>query len=209
MEILKIFKSLPAQEKRLTIPNCLTLVRLISTPVIVLAMFKLYWGVAFWLIIFSALTDLLDGYIARRFNQKTFLGACLDPIADKLLILSVYFMLAFKQSPLFSIPLWFVILVLLKELLLIAGAIFLYIRQWQAKHLGANEQLIELQPTLLGKLTMLVQTLFIVWLFACYFMHWLPVKTYYTALGAVVCLVLSSLCEYATIGFRYLRFYLD
>lgn len=209
MNFVKIFKNLPAREKRLTIPNVLTLVRMLCTPIIVVAMLKLYWGLAFWLIIFSALTDLLDGYIARRFHQKTFLGACLDPVADKLLILSVYFTLAFKQSPLFNIPLWFVFLVLLKELILIAGVIFLYIRQDQAKSGGVSKILIEPQPTLLGKLTMFVQTLFIVWLFACYFMHWLPVKTYYAALGAVLCLVLSSLYQYATIGLRYLRSYLD
>lgn len=205
MRIIELFKNLPAQEKRLTIPNVLTLVRLACTPMIVMAMHKLDWGLAFWLIVLSALTDLLDGYIARRFNQKTFLGACLDPIADKLLILSIYFMLAFKQSPLFGIPLWFVMLVLIKELVLIAGVIFLYMRQDRLNHLGTKSVLIEPQPTLLGKLTMLVQTLFIVWLFACYFMHWLPVKTYYTALGAVICLVLSSLYQYATIGLRYLQ----
>jgi len=199
MKILEIFKKLPAREKRLTIPTLLTLLRLLSTPAIVFAMLKSCWGLAFWLILFSALTDLLDGYIARKFNQKTFLGACLDPIADKLLILSVYFTLAFWQSPLFSIPVWFVVLVLLKELILIAGVIFLYLKQCN----------LDIKPTLLGKLTMLAQTLFIIWLFACYFMHWLPVKTYYTVLGAVLCLVLSSLYQYATIGLRCLRVYLD
>src|SRR3990167_3569236 len=154
MKILKLFKNLPICEKRLTIPNVLTLLRLLSVPIIVIAMFKSHWGIAFWLIILSALTDVLDGYIARIFNQKTFLGACLDPIADKLLILSVYFTLAFRQSPLFSIPVWFVVLVLLKELVLIAGVVFLYFKQYQ----------LAIKPTLLGKLTMLAQTLFIIWL---------------------------------------------
>ncbi len=199
MNIFKLFKSLPAREKRLTIPTMLTLVRLLSTPMIIYAMIKFHWGIAFWLIIVSAFTDILDGYIARNFNQQTLLGACLDPIADKLLVLSVYFTLAFVQSPLFSIPVWFVILVLLKELFLIGGVIFLYF-----KRPG-----LDIKPTILGKLTMLVQILFIIWLFACYFMHWLPVKTYYTALGAVLCLVLSSLYQYVTIGFRYLRAYLN
>lgn len=197
MKLFTLFKSLPAQEKRLTIPTGLTLLRLLSTPMIVFAMIKHSWGLAFGLIIFSALTDLLDGYIARRFNQTTFLGACLDPIADKLLILSVYFTLAFSQSPLFSIPIWFVTLVLIKELVLITGVFLLFLKKID----------LAIQPTLLGKLTMLVQTLFIIWLFACYFMHWLPIKTYYVALGAVLCMVLSSLCQYATLGFRYLRSY--
>jgi len=162
-------------------------------------MVKHSWGVAFVLILISSITDLLDGYIARNFNQKTFLGACLDPIADKLLVLSIYITLVFVQSPLFSIPIWFVILVLLKEILLISGVVFLFFKKG----------FLDIKPTLLGKLTMVVQILFIIWLFACYFFHWLPVKTYYTVLGVVLCLVLSSLCQYARIGFRYLYAYLN
>lgn len=162
-------------------------------------MIKQAWGIAFWLIIVSSLTDLCDGYIARTFNKKTLLGAVLDPLADKFLVLSVYFTLAFVQSPLFSIPLWFVILVLLKEVILITGVLFLYLKK----------DFLEIKPTLLGKLTMVMQILFIVWLFACYFFHWLPVKTYYTALGALLLLVLSSLCQYVKIGFRYLHAYLN
>lgn len=192
-------KKIPTNEYRLTFPTVLTLVRLISTPVIVSAMIKQRWGVAFWLIVVSSLTDLFDGYIARTFNQKTLLGAMLDPLADKLLVLSVYFTLAFVQSPLFSIPLWFVLLVLLKELILISGILFLYFKK----------DFLDIKPTLLGKITMVMQILFIIWLFACYFFHWLPVKTYYTALGALLVLVLSSLCQYGKIGFKYLHAYLN
>jgi cardiolipin synthase len=196
---LFFLKKIPSKECRLTLPTVLTLARLTSTPVIVYAMIKHYWGIAFWLIVISAFTDLFDGYIARTFNQKTLLGAILDPLADKLLVLSVYFTLTFVQSPLFSIPLWFVILVLFKELILIGGVLFLYLKK----------DFLEIKPTLLGKLTMVMQILFIIWLFACYFFHWLPVKTYYTALGALLVLVLSSLCQYGRIGFRYLQAYLN
>lgn len=195
---LGFFKEIPAQEKRITIPTMLTLVRLVSTPIIVYAMLKQDWGMAFWLIVVSALTDLMDGYIARNFNQQTWLGAFLDPIADKLLVLSIYFTLAFVQSPLFAIPVWFVFLVLIKELILISGIVFLYVKSDK----------LDIAPTLLGKLTMLAQVLFIIWLFSCYFLHWLPIKTYYTALGAVLCLVLSSLYQYARIGISYLHTYL-
>ncbi len=195
---LGFFKEIPAQEKRITIPTMLTLVRLVSAPIIVYAMLKQDWGMAFWLIVVSALTDLMDGYIARNFNQQTWLGACLDPIADKLLVLSIYFTLAFVQSPLFAIPVWFVFLVLIKELILISGIVFLYLKSDK----------LDIAPTLLGKLTMLAQVLFIIWLFSCYFLHWLPIKTYYTALGAVLCLVLSSLYQYARIGISYLHTYL-
>lgn len=190
---LSFLKNLPEREKRLTVPTVLTLFRLLCAPLIVIAMVKQRWGIAFILIIVSALTDLLDGYIARRFNQKTWLGAGLDPVADKILVLSIYFTLAFVTTPLFVLPAWFVWLVLGKELLLIGGAFYLIFRAgW-----------LEVQPVWLGKLTMAVQMTFIVWLFACYFFHWLPVKSYYAALGLVIGLVLSSLWQYAKIGLKY------
>jgi cardiolipin synthase len=186
------FHNLPSSEKRITIPTVLTIVRLLSVPLIVAAMINQSWGFGFALIVVSALTDLFDGYIARKFNQKTFLGACLDPIADKVLVLSIFFTLAFVNSPLFSIPIWFVILVLIKELVLINGAFYLYLKN---KH-------INIEPTILGKLTMFTQVLFIIWLFACYFLALVPVKTYYAALGLVILLVLSSLYQYVTIGLK-------
>ena len=185
-------KRISQEEKLLNIPNVLTLFRLLCVPVIVYAMLNSFWGVAFWTIIVASLTDVADGYIARNFNQQTFLGACLDPVADKVLVLSVYFTLAFAQSPLFTIPLWFVLLLLLKELVLIFGAIFIYTKK------GG----LEVRPSILGKLTMFVQVIFIFWLFACYFFEWVPVKTYYAMLGTVLVLVLSALYQYLMVGVK-------
>lgn len=196
---LSFFINIPKAERRFTVPTFLTILRLLTAPVIIYAMLTLHWGIAFWLFIIGSFTDVADGYIARNFGQKTFLGACLDPIADKILVLSIYFTLAFVHSPLFSIPLWFVLLVLLKELMLIGGAVFLYLKQG----------FLDIKPTLLGKLTMAVQVLFIMWLFACYFFEWVPVKTYYTALGIVLIMVLSSLYQYIKIGLNKVRLYLN
>ena len=192
---LRLFKKLPNKEKRITLATIFTLLRIACVPFIVAAMITQRWGVAFFLILFASATDLLDGFLARNFDQKTFLGACLDPIADKILILSCYFTLAFWQSPLFIIPSWFVFLVLFKELLLIGFTLCFWITKGWLK----------VEPTFLGKLTMMVQVFFIDWLFACYFFHWLPIKTYSVVLGLVVLLVLSSLIQYATIGYRYLN----
>ena len=124
---IRFFKRLPAHEKKITISTLFTLARIAITPLIVIAMVFQQWGAAFILFVCAALTDIIDGHLARLCDEKTFLGACLDPIADKILILSCFFMLAFVQSPLFTIPLWFVLLVLIKELVLIGGAIALYI----------------------------------------------------------------------------------
>ncbi len=69
----------------------------------------------------AALSDLLDGWIARRFNQRSRLGTILDPLADKLLLLAAVITLSFSAWPA-HLPLWFVIVVLTREILSIAGA---------------------------------------------------------------------------------------
>ncbi len=192
---LRIFKRLPAREKRITIPTMFTIGRIALTPFIVGSMVGGFWGFAIFLFVLSALTDIIDGTLARIRGEKTFLGACLDPIADKFLILSCFFTLAFVDTPLFDIPQWFVLLVLGKEIIQLTGASILY---YVKGHL-------DVRPTMLGKMTTVVQMGFIVWLFACYFFQWLPLKTYYTMLGVLVLLVFASLAQYMQIGVRAFR----
>jgi len=189
---LSFFKKLPAQEKRITVPTLLTLSRILLSPVIVTAMIYNKWGIAFWLFLLAAFTDTIDGNIARMLNQKTFLGAALDPLADKLLILSVFFTLTYVHTPLFSIPLWLVTFVLIKEIIVLGGALAML----------AFGKPLHIAPTWLGKVTTLTQISFIIWLFACYFFHWLPVKTYYGMLSLVFVLTFLSLVQYMRIGFR-------
>lgn len=188
----KFFKNLPPKERTITLSTIITLIRIGLVPFIVAAMIKHYWAAAFWLFIIAASSDVLDGAIARLRNEQTFLGACLDPLADKLLTLSVFSTLAFRQSPLFSIPHWFLMVVLTRELLLIASTVALYMMQGH----------LEIKPTRLGKLTTLVQVYFITWLFACYFFEWVPIKTYYTMLGLMTLLVILSFIQYMSIGVR-------
>jgi cardiolipin synthase len=192
---IRFFKRLPAHELRITISTLFTMLRILLTPIIVAAMLWHAWGTAFVLFMIAAVSDVIDGYLARALQEKTFLGACLDPIADKFLVLACFFSLAFIQSPLFSIPLWFVLLVLTKELILLAGTILIF----------AIKGHIKIMPRLLGKLTTFVQMVFIIWLFACYFFKWVPIKTYYTMLGILLLMVFASLIEYTRIGLRMLR----
>ena len=190
-----LFKKLPPREKKITFSTMLTLIRFVLIPFIVVAMVMDAWSVAFILFVAAAITDVLDGWTARWLNERTFLGAALDPLADKLLILAVFFTLAFIQPFLFTIPLWFVLLVLLKELVQIAGAIFIYRMKG---HLS-------IAPTKLGKATMMAQTVFISWLFSCYFFNWVPIKTYYAMLTAVMSLVVLAFIDYARIGLAQAR----
>ena len=192
----RFLQQLPDREKKLTLSSWLTIARIALTPVIVIGMIKQWWGVASILFAVACITDMLDGNLARLRNEQTLLGACLDPIADKVLILSCFFTLAFVQSPLFAIPKWFVWLVLVKELLLIIGAIFVYMRNGY----------IQVRPLPIGKTTTVVQMGLIGWLFACYFFAWVPVKTYYALLGLLFLLVIGSLVAYCMLGIRWLRY---
>lgn len=189
---LRLLQEIPPHELRITFPTLLTVIRIILVPLIVGAMATHRWGYAFWFFVAASLTDFFDGNLARMWNQKTFLGACLDPIADKLLLISFFFTLVFIDTPLFAVPLWFVILALIKELILICGAAYILL---SGKHL-------DVRPTFLGKATTVVQMLFILWLFTCYYFHWLPVKTYYAMLALMFSMLVLSFVQYVRIGLR-------
>lgn len=191
----QLMRKLSRERFRMTIPTMLTISRLVLTPFIVLAMIYQFWGVAFGLFTLASLTDLLDGFLARQWNQRTFFGACLDPIADKILLLSVFFTLAFVQTPLFSVPRWFFWFVLAKELLQLFGAFAIY-------KLKGN---IVIRASLLGKLTTVVQMCFIMWLFTCYFFEWMPMKTYSVMVGLLFILVSATLVQYGIHGWRFLK----
>lgn len=191
----RFLQRLPAREKKITLSTLFTLMRMALTPFIIGAMIMRYWGLAFTLFSIAAVTDILDGNIARWRREQTLLGACLDPLADKILILSCFCTLAFVQSPLFMMPKWFFGIVLVKELIQIGGAIAIYFYKGH----------IEIRPRRLGKITTLVQMIFIGWLFTCYFFEWVPVKTYYTMLGIVLLLVITSFIQYSFMGVKWLH----
>ena len=74
----------------LNLPNLITLGRLLSVPLAVWLIIEARYGVAFWIFVAAGISDALDGYIAKRFDRRTRLGALLDPIADKALLVGVY-----------------------------------------------------------------------------------------------------------------------
>ncbi len=104
------------------IPNMLTILRFILIPFIVVFIAFNNYIAAFVVLTISGITDILDGFIARKFNFITNFGKLIDPLADKTTQISVLVTLAFKDI----IPFWILIIVFLKEFLMIAGASFLY-----------------------------------------------------------------------------------
>ncbi|HEV8660536.1 MAG TPA: CDP-alcohol phosphatidyltransferase family protein [Thermoanaerobaculia bacterium] len=112
----------------LTIPNLLTLLRLLLVPFFIAASIRGMFTVAFVLLMSAAATDILDGMIARRFNQRSRLGAVLDPAADKTMMISGYLFYTFSNEPLLRIPGWLTFVVLIRDFLIIMFAYLLYTR---------------------------------------------------------------------------------
>ena len=181
--------------KKITIATMFTIARIVLTPVIVWAMIVHYWGVACILFVCAALTDMVDGLIARHFNQKTLLGACLDPIADKFLMISCFCTLAFIDTSLFSIPRWFLIFVISKECMQVMGACWLY--RYQGYH--------SIESTLLGKVTTVIQMVFVTWLLVCYVFHVMPEYSHSALFIALVVCMGMSFVHYAYIGMQVLK----
>lgn len=101
------------------IPNFITLGRAISVPIIFWLLVNGNSRAAFFVFLFAGISDGVDGFLAKRFNWRTELGAYLDPLADKMLIVSIYIALAVSQE----IPLWLVIAVVSRDILILLAVL--------------------------------------------------------------------------------------
>lgn len=189
-----LWSAIPAYEKRITIATLITCLRIVLTPAIVIARIYDFWMLSFGLFAVAALTDFMDGWLARVRGEQTLLGAILDPLADKILIVSCFAVFALHDDTALAVPVWFVITMLAKELMLCIGAICVYL------HMGY----VEIRPTLLGKTTTAIQLLVIAWLFACHFFVWMPIRTHIFVMTLLFCLIGITLVQYGRIGIRLL-----
>lgn len=103
----------------MTIPNLITILRFLLVPAVVLAMLQSRWDVAFAGFVIAGISDGVDGFIARQFNQRSRLGAYLDPMADKLLLVSVFVVLGFIGE----LPLWLVVAAVSRDALIICAVL--------------------------------------------------------------------------------------
>jgi cardiolipin synthase len=128
----------------LNIPNTLTLLRIAAIPAILIAMEQGQFVLSLVLFVAAGVTDALDGGIARLMNTRTTLGAYLDPLADKGLVLS----LLIQLTVLGRVPGWVLTIILTRDVVCITGYMLLFFL--------TGEQ-IEIQPTLIGKLATCLQ----------------------------------------------------
>lgn len=104
------------------IPNALTILRFFLIPFIIGSLFREDYILCFALLTISGITDIVDGFIARKFNCITNFGKLIDPLADKATQISILAVLVIQTV----IPFWILVVVLLKEFILVSGASFLY-----------------------------------------------------------------------------------
>lgn len=128
---------------RITIPNLLTVIRILLTPLFVILLIREYFGFALLVFIIAGVSDGLDGLIARYFNQRTTIGAILDPIADKMLLAAAYVSL----GVLAVIPGWLTVMVITRDVVILFGvAIFSFM-----------DIDFEVNPTIISKMTTVLQ----------------------------------------------------
>jgi len=127
------------------VPNIITILRILLVLPVVLALLNEHYGVALFLFGVAGASDGLDGYIAKHFDCTSRLGSILDPLADKLLLVSTYLSLAWLGL----LPWWLIVIVLLRDVLIVMGGV--------AYHHFIGEY--EMEPSLISKLNTASQIL--------------------------------------------------
>ncbi len=122
----------------MTIPNLITIARLLIVPVVIVAILQGRWSAAFVLFVVAGVSDGIDGYIARRFDMRSEFGAYIDPIADKALLVSIYVTLAIVGA----IPGWLAIIVVSRDVMIVAAVLLSWVMS----------RPVEIKPILVSKL---------------------------------------------------------
>ncbi len=174
----------------MNLPNSLTILRIILIPFFIGFLLYERYDYALVTLLLAGLTDGLDGTIARVANQRTRLGAYLDPLADKLLLTSAFVTL----SALHLVPLWITIVVVSRDIILIAGALLVRL----------TELRVDLSPALLGKGTTLFQLAYIMLVVALESQE-MDLRLLLPLLYAMVGLTLLSGFHYLYRGYMQLR----
>lgn len=174
----------------MTIPNLITIGRFILVPLVIMMIVQGQWPLAFALFVIAGLSDAVDGFLARRFDMKSELGAYLDPMADKALLVSIYVALAISGI----IPAWLAILVVSRDMMIVSAVVLSWVL----------DNPLEIRPFLISKLNTAAQIAFAAGLLAA--------KAFGASLGlwtdlsivVVAALTLASAAAYLTFWVRHM-----
>jgi len=124
----------------MTVANLFTSIRIILTPIFLIYVVNDHVFLAFFVFVIAGLTDALDGIVARLYNQKSRIGAILDPLADKLLVITAYVTIPIKRH---TIPAWLSTIVISRDVLILLGVLILFL----------NSVKFEIRPSCVSKIT--------------------------------------------------------
>jgi len=175
----------------LSIPNLITLARILAVPVILWAITSGEIRIAFVLFLVAGLSDLVDGFLAKRFGMATELGAYLDPLADKAMIVSIYVALGIIEA----IPRWLVILVVSRDIMIV-GAVIL---SWLV------DKPVKLKPLTVSKLNTVVQIMLATAVLAALAFRWEIPLVVNTLIALVTALTLLSIAFYVAEWVRHMN----
>lgn len=169
-----------------TLPNFITLLRLAALPFFLYAISVNRFGIALILFVAAGISDGIDGYLARRFDMKSALGAYLDPIADKLLLMSSYLFLSIPSFPAaVKVPVWLAFLVISRDVLLLTVALLLILS-------GSRRRF---PPTWLGKVTTVTLIVTVLFVICANLWSW-PRSVVLVAFGAAATVTMLSGFDY-------------
>jgi len=176
------------------LPNIISIFRAVLVLPIAFLLLDASWAKAAILILIAGISDAIDGYLARRFNWQSQLGAILDPLADKLLIMIVFIIMAYKGI----IPIWLSGLVVGRDLIILTGAMAY---RWLTKH-------IDIKPLFISKVNTALQILFVLLLLYHLAVAALPAGLMTISEYAIAAVVIVSGISYVVCWTGYYKKYL-
>jgi cardiolipin synthase (CMP-forming) len=174
----------------LSIPNIITLGRIILVPVIVWAIASAQMEIAFSIFIIAGVSDAVDGFLAKRFNMTSALGALLDPLADKALLVSIYVALGIWGA----LPLWIVILVVSRDIMIVSAVIVSWL----------FDKPVQIKPLMVSKLNTGVQVALAALVLASLAFDFKPAPYDHVLMGLVTVFTLVSVSLYLVEWVRHM-----
>ena len=174
----------------MSIPNIITLGRILLVPIIVWAIVSSQMEIAFAVFLIAGVSDAVDGFLAKRFNMTSELGALLDPLADKMLLVSIYMALGIWGA----IPRWIVILVVSRDIMIVAAVIVSWL----------FDRPVAMKPSMVSKLNTVAQVAFAALVLAALAFGFKPGPYDIILMGFVTIFTLSSVSLYLVEWLRHM-----
>jgi len=172
----------------LNLPNSLTIARIVIIPLFTIAVIYKRYDYALYMFIVAALTDTLDGFIARLTNQKTALGTFLDPLADKFLLITSFIVFSMNGW----LPKWLTITVISRDVIVITGWVLVYLITDTSN----------VKPTATGKAAIAMQLILLCYVLLDINVGFLPNDIQHVLIWLTAALTIISGLHYIYRGFK-------